>query len=220
MPYHSISYRNKLAGDIAERKGNIQQTSEKLDRMKRDMESMRAFKPEATKVPNISNIVSPTGQLGSVYTIGNMSFTDCYVDNDGWTYRIQKQVINGREVTSIMRAKLNPYDCAAGGCELEFSVEPNPQVVKQWFKFTHEATVMHADAKWTITFNTSTKFDNEKVKAMGANKNSTQKLLNDPGLMVGYAPAAAPTADVSPYLSDYMDRMDEQARHAYDNKKK
>jgi hypothetical protein len=218
-PYYGSSYRDRLAKGLATRQDKISDARKLVDNLKKDMDSMRAFKPEKTKVPDISNIVSPTSSKGGVHRIGKLSFTDGSVDSEGWKYRIQKQVINGREVTSIMRAKLNAADCASKTCKLEFSTTPNPDVVKQWLKYTHEATVMHANEQWTITFNTSTKFDSQKVKGMGANKNSTANLLAKPGLMVGYSPSADPTSAIAPYLSGYTKEMDEASKRLNDTKK-
>ncbi|MCI5224884.1 MAG: hypothetical protein D3924_19995 [Candidatus Electrothrix sp. AR4] len=218
-PYYGSSYRDRLAKGISTRQDKITGALNLVDKLKKDMDSMRAFKPEKTKVPDISNIVSPTSSKGGVHRIGKLSFSDGSVDSEGWEYRVQKQVINGREVTSIMRAKLNAADCAGRTCKLEFSTTPNPDVVKQWLKYTHETTVMHADERWTITFNTSTKFDNQKVKGMGANKNSTANLLAKPGLMVGYAPSAVPTSTIAPYLSGYTKEMDEDSKRLNDTKK-
>jgi len=107
-----------------------------------------------------------------------------------------------------MRAMLNPYDCRDDDCTLEFSTTPNPQVVKQWLKFAHEATVMHSDDRVTITFDTSTDWNGQDVKGMGTRRRRTSDLVNNPRVLVGFAPAGKPEAAIDRYLKGYLEKID------------
>lgn len=184
--------------------------SKQLAAAKKALDGMRAFRPEKGELPDISNIVSPMGAAGGPLRFENIATAGLGDDSDKqpWSYQIQTQRIGQHEVTTIMRAMLNPYDCRDGGCTLEFSTTPNPKVVKQWLTFMHEATVMYADDDLTVTFDTSTRFDGQEVAAMGARKRNTAELLNNPKVLVGFAPGAKSKADVTPYLKDVLNKLD------------
>ncbi|MFP2924895.1 DUF4157 domain-containing protein [Pyxidicoccus sp. 3LG] len=208
----SEAKRASLGQRITGQQKELDKLQASLDDSKKALDAMRAFKPEAGKLPDISNMVSPMGASGGPLRFENIATSALGEGTDTskhqWTYKVQEQVIGKHKVTTIMRARLNPYDCRDGGCILEFSTTPNPKVVKQWLTFMHEATVMYSDKDLTVTFDTSTQFAGQDVAAMGARKRSTAELVNNPKVMVGFAPGAQPKVPVAPYLKDYLDKLE------------
>ncbi|MCP3138163.1 eCIS core domain-containing protein [Pyxidicoccus xibeiensis] len=189
----------------------LKQLELQLASAKKALQGMRAFKPEAGKLPDISNMVSPMGAAGGALRFEDIATGPLGAAGDPnrnpWTYKTQVQLIGKHSVTTIMRAMPNPYDCANGKCTVEFSTTPNPQVVKQWLTFMHEATVMYSDKDLTVTFDTATQFAGQDVAAMGARKRLTSELIDNPKVLVGFAPGSQPKVPVGPYLKDYLDKL-------------
>ncbi len=68
-----------------------------------------------------------------------------------------------------MRVQPNPFVCSQPGskCDLEFSNKPNPNLVKQWLIWRHQATVLFVKPPSTIyTFDTSGRFNDTKISGL------------------------------------------------------
>ncbi|MCE9672833.1 DUF4157 domain-containing protein [Myxococcus stipitatus] len=194
--------------ELAKRQDEFDKKKAALKESEANLAKMRIYNPETASLPDISQLVSPMGPVG-----GNLRFEDLATvplpeDKEAtkhkWEYRVQVQDIRGTRITTIMRAVLNPHDCANGGCTLEFTTTPNRQVIKQWLTFQHEATVVSSDESVTITFDTSTQFKGKEVKALGERKRNTQDLLDKAHILVGFAPEMSPKKSSSANTSDAL----------------
>lgn len=213
--------REKWGKKNSELKEELDATKARIQEIEEDYESMRIYMPEKDKLPDISNIVSPSDSVGDKYKMGDFSVTDGATDKAGWTYKVRQQQIRKSKATTIMRVKRNPYDTKNDpNIPLDFSTSPNPKMVKQWMKWQHQATVMHADANNVVTYDTSTSFDGDKVKGMGAKKRPTGGILNNPKVFVGYSPNAAPDITPDEFLNGYTDNMSPESASFNDNKDK
>jgi hypothetical protein len=136
-------------------------------------------------------------------------------DSDGWTYSIDKGGKRAVDTSStkdstknpvnIMRVKINPFFCKnETECPLNFDFDvskedkeahraQNRKLLREWLRWSHQATVMYTTDDHIFTFDTSAKFDGEGISGMGMNRLGKNDLINmDPVekgfVFVGYAP--------------------------------
>lgn len=182
--------------------------TEEMNRRKHEYEgklqqegNVPMFDPKEDKPPDISQLAVPTAHTGGTASVGNLQIKEGK-HADGWTYKVIRDARYGGKA-AILRVRPNKPLCTDDSC-LEFSTERNPEVIKQYLRITHEATVYHADSTVTLTYDTRSKFDGEKVRGMGLQKRLTGDILGNPKVWVGYAPEQTDPSLISPYLLDSM----------------
>lgn len=213
----------KVEKDLAE-------LNHKRKKMLEERSKIDLFKTPKEKsfVPDFSNLVSPfpeadlkifdTQKVYKETQAGNQAIVDVEesgfeikngITRNGWTYSINEDRVELKskkgttKVSSVMRVQPNPFVCSQPGskCDLEFSNKPNPNLVKQWLIWRHQATVLFVKPPSTIyTFDTSGRFNDTKISGLTVMERHLSSMTGTKNVFVGFTPGK--NKDLTPFLED------------------
>ena len=214
-------YGEKRRERILKRMGNLEK-----DRLKKEGQAeaaglkaagMSTFTPEDDRLPDISHIISPDS-FGDDIHVGKLKFKENFKDAEGWTYHTGVKAINKhRSANVLMRVRPNPFYFEAGdNPKLDFTFSKNPKMIKQYMRWTHEATIMYADDSATITFDTWAKYQGKEINGQSTRKRNTADILGKDNVYVGYAPSDVDAARLAPFLDFDTSGMEPAAKEMKD----